>query len=121
VFIDDDSRLCDPVARTLEVHGYHVVTAENPLQGAELVRARRPDAVIASDGPPEDSQRALREIVTCLLPAHTLLILRCREATPDHYRDVNAAGHSRVVRVHQSLGADQLGWLLDRVVRKRCS
>jgi response regulator RpfG family c-di-GMP phosphodiesterase len=117
VLIDGDSRSCDRVARALELHGYHVLTAENPSEGARLVRARRPDAVVAIDGRPEDNETALRDIVTLLLPAHALLILRCRESTPDRYGDVNAAGHARVVRVHQSLGADQLGWLLDRVVR----
>jgi response regulator RpfG family c-di-GMP phosphodiesterase len=114
VVIDGDSRSCDRVARALEVHGYHVLTAETPSEGAKLARARRPDAVVAIDGQPEDYETALRDIV---LPAHTLLVLRCRESTPDRDRDVDAAGHAHVVRVHQRLGADQLGWLLDRVVR----
>jgi DNA-binding NtrC family response regulator len=118
VFIDGDSRSCDRVARALEVHGYHVLTAENLSDGAELVRVRRPDAVVASDGPMEDNDRALRDIVTSHLPAHVPLILRCSESIPDRCTDVDAAGHSRVVRVHRSLGANQLGWLLDRVVRR---
>jgi DNA-binding NtrC family response regulator len=118
VFIDGDSRSCDRVARALEVQGYHVLTAENPSEGAELVRTRRPDAVVASDGPTEDNDKALRDIVTSHLPAHVPLILRCSESNPDRYKDVDAAGHSRVVRVHRSLDAHQLGWLLDRMVRK---
>jgi response regulator RpfG family c-di-GMP phosphodiesterase len=118
VFIDGDSRACDRVARALEVHGYHVLTAENPSEGAELVRVRRPDAVVASDGPPDNNERALRDIVTFLLPAHALLVLRCSESIPDRYTGVDAAGHSRVVRVHRSLADNQLGSLLDRVVRK---
>lgn len=64
VFIDGDSQWCDRVARALEVQGYHVLTAENPSKGAELVRVRRPDAVVASDEPTEDNARALRDIVT---------------------------------------------------------
>jgi response regulator RpfG family c-di-GMP phosphodiesterase len=118
VLIDGDSRSCDRVARGLEVHGYHVLTAENPSEGAELVRTRRPDAVVASDGPAEDNDRAVRDTITSHLPAHVPLILRCSESIPDRYTDVNVAGHSRVVRVHRSLAASQLGWLLDRVVRK---
>jgi hypothetical protein len=118
VLIDGDSRSCDRVARALEVHGYHVLTAENPSEGAELVQVRRPDAVVASDGPTEDYDRALRDTVTSHLPAHVPLILRCSEFIPDRYTDVNVAGHSRVVHVHRSLGANQLGWLLDRVVRR---
>lgn len=118
VVIDGDTRSCDRVARALEVHGYHVLTAENPSEGAALVRARRADAVVASDGPTEDNDRALRDTVTSHLPTHVPVILRCNESTPERYTDVDAVGHSRVVRVHRSLGADQLGWLLDRVVRK---
>ena len=118
VLIDGDSRSCDRVARALEVHGYHVLTAENPSEGAKLVRVRRPDAVVASDGPTEDNGNTLRDTVTSHLPAHVPLILRCSESLPDRYTDVNVAGRSRVVRVHRSLGANQLGWLLDRMVRK---
>jgi len=114
VLIDGDARLCDQLARAVEVHGYHVLTAENPGEGAALVRLRRPDAVVAT----EDNNRALRDIVTSHLPPHAPLILRCRESNPDLYTDVNAAGHSRIVRVHRSLAANELGWLLDRVVEK---
>jgi hypothetical protein len=118
VLIDGDSRWCDRVARALEVRGYHVLTAGNPSDAAALVRVRRPDAVVANDGPTKDNDKALRDTVTSHLPAHVPLILRCRESIPDRYTDVNVPRHSRVVRVRRSLGANQLGWLLDRVVRK---
>jgi CheY-like chemotaxis protein len=118
MFIDGDSPSCDRVAQALEAHGYHVLTAENPSEGAELVQVRGPDTVVASHGPMEDDDRTLRDIVTSQLPGHVPLILRCSESFPDQYTDVDPAGQSRVVRVHRSLGANELGWLLDRMVRK---
>ena len=95
-----------------------MLTAESNSEGAELIRVRRPDGVVASAGR-ESGERALREIVRLLLPAHAVLILRRSECPPEQYREVSAAGHSRVLRVHQSLDGDQLGWLLDGMVQKR--
>jgi hypothetical protein len=36
VFINGDSRLSDRVARTLEIHGYHVVTADHRVGECRL-------------------------------------------------------------------------------------
>ena len=46
VFIDEDSHTCDRVACRLEADAYHVLTAENFLQGLELVKVPTPDAVV---------------------------------------------------------------------------
>jgi hypothetical protein len=115
VCIDGDSQSCERIAEALEIHGYHVLAIENPWEGVELVRIRRPDAVVvASD--PEDDASGLRGTVTRHLLAHAALILRYRESVPDGHTDGAEDDDSRVLRVHSSLGADGLRWLLDQAV-----
>ena len=118
VCIDGDSRVCERIADALEVHGYHVLAIENPWEGVELVRLRRPDAVVvASD--PEDNASGLRGTLTQYLPAHAALILCGRESVPDGHTACARNNGSRVMRVHRSLGADGLRRLLDQAVEKR--
>jgi DNA-binding response OmpR family regulator len=119
VFIDGDSHSRECGARALEAHGYHVLTAQNPSEGVALVRARRPDAIVAPDETPNDN-RGLRDIVSSHLPTHAQLILRCGESSPDPdtKTDVDVDLRSRITRIPRSLSVNELGWVLDRIVEK---
>ena len=49
MFIHHDSHICDRLACRLEADGFHVLTTVNHLQGLELVKVLRPDAVLWSE------------------------------------------------------------------------
>ena len=118
VCIDGDSQWCERVAEALEVHGYHVLAIQNPWDGVELVRIRKPDAVVvASD--PVNNAGGLRRTVTRHLPAHAALILRSRESVPDGHVAGAQGDDSRVLRVHGSIGVDGLRSLLDQTIEQR--
>lgn len=47
LIIDDDPDFCDFVRIVLSANGYQVLSASNAMEGLELMRAERPDLVIA--------------------------------------------------------------------------
>ena len=77
VFIDSNSQRSEQIAEGLEAHGYHVLTVQHLQEGMELVRMRRPDAVVAIEPPADDSGRALPETATRHLAADVPMILIC--------------------------------------------
>lgn len=119
VVVDRDPRWCDRIAEALELEGYHVLTVQDWREGAELVRVRRPVAVVAGDPLSEDSAKGLREAVIRRLPAHAPLILCCPESIPERHPDQVRVDDSGVLRVHRSLGADRLGCLVNQAVERR--
>jgi CheY-like chemotaxis protein len=116
VFVDRDSDSRDYVARELEAHGYHVLTAESHAEGMALVKVRRPDAVVTTDGGTEDDGWAVCHFVRSHLPARTPVILRCRVrvASPDGDRTPKA-GDLGVALVDQSSEPGQLSAVLEEL------
>ena len=114
VFIDEDSHTCDRVACRLEADGYHVLTAENLLQGLELVKVRTPDAVVWSDGVTGDHRWTVCHFGRSQLPPQTRAMLRCAGPTADRGSEANA-GYLSVALVHESSDPDQLATVLDEL------
>jgi response regulator RpfG family c-di-GMP phosphodiesterase len=114
VFVDRDSDSRDSAARELEAHGYHVLTAESHAEGMALVKVRRPDAVVTTDGGTEDDGWAVCHFVRSLLPARTPVILRCSVASPDGDRTPKA-GDLGVALVDQSSDPGQLSAVLEEL------
>jgi response regulator RpfG family c-di-GMP phosphodiesterase len=114
VFGDGHSHTCDRIARELEAHDYHVLTAESPVEGMQLIRVRRPDAVVWSDGGTEDHGWAVCQFVRSHLPAQTPVVLRCSAPSPDGDSKAKAA-NLRVAIVHHSSDAVQLRTVLDEL------
>jgi hypothetical protein len=113
VVIDRDSRECQRLGRELEAGGFHVLTSETPFKGWELVRARKPHAVITADAATDDNHQALVDCLRARIP----LIVRCTQPIPAEGVQTGV-GRSHVVLVHQSLGSDGLGRLLDGLVKR---
>lgn len=60
--VDDDLHIRRAAELKLKAAGYHVITARDGREGVEIIRARRPDAVITDINMPDVNGRAMCEM-----------------------------------------------------------
>jgi DNA-binding response OmpR family regulator len=119
VFIDEDSRTCDHVAFQLERDGYHVLTAEGLLDGLILVSVRPPDAVVWSDGAPDDDPWDLWNLFRSQLPTQTRAIIRCDDSSTGWNSEARARTLG-VTLIHRSTDPGQLAAALHKLLDDLC-